>query len=268
MDGASEAYGIQLGLRGLVDAMSPARPRCSRRHPAEADGSLEQPPELVWTSNDADQITFLTANVSDILGFSPEEIMACGSESWAARIHAGDLDRVRCAYEALKAARGALAVECRWQRRDGRWIWIRARAIAFCDVDGARCFEGTLSDITQTKQLAEALRQAQKLGVIGRATGGIAHDFNSMLAAILSNARFMSDDLDPCDPHRIDAAEIRWAAERGAGLTRQLLAFRRTQSLERSPDLNAIAGAVTCPPHARLRAQSEPSGLQSRGESV
>jgi two-component system, cell cycle sensor histidine kinase and response regulator CckA len=76
------------------------------------------------------------------------------------------------------------------------------------------------------------LRQSQRLEAIGQLTGGIAHDFNNVLTAIGSYSDFLYDSLEPGDARRLDIQEIRKAAERAAGLTKQLLAFSRSQILQ------------------------------------
>ena len=76
---------------------------------------------------------------------------------------------------------------------------------------------------------------------VGRLARGVAHDFNNVLAAILGCSDLLTIHLKPGDPAREDAEEIRQAAERGASLTRQLLAFSRNQVLEpHTLDLGAI----------------------------
>ena len=64
---------------------------------------------------------------------------------------------------------------------------------------------------------------------IGRLAGGVAHDFNNLLMAIHGYAEMLVQNLDEGDERRSDAEEILKAAERAAGLTRQLLAFGRRQ---------------------------------------
>ena len=76
------------------------------------------------------------------------------------------------------------------------------------------------------------LRQSQRLEAIGQLTGGIAHDFNNVLTAIGSYSDFVYESLEPGDARRLDIQEIRKAADRAAELTKQLLAFSRSQILQ------------------------------------
>src|SRR4029453_3911164 len=75
----------------------------------------------------------------------------------------------------------------------------------------------------------EQLRHAQKMEAIGRLAGGVAHDFNNLLTAIIGYPHLISEHPEETTPAYRDVGEIRKAADRGAGLTRQLLAFSRKQ---------------------------------------
>ena len=80
----------------------------------------------------------------------------------------------------------------------------------------------------------QRLRHAQKMESVGRLAAGIAHDFNNLLTVILGFSEFLIERLPANDEQlRRDATEIRSAAQRATGLTRQLLAFSRQQVLER-----------------------------------
>jgi PAS domain S-box-containing protein len=101
-----------------------------------------------------------------------------------------------------------------------------------------------LRDITERKILEEQLRQAQKMEAVGQLAGGIAHDFNNLLTVIGGYAEIARHRIG-AGPGSADLKEIQRAAERAAGLTRQLLAFARRQVLEPVLlDLNEVAGAL------------------------
>ena len=97
----------------------------------------------------------------------------------------------------------------------------------------------------QAKTLGE-LRQAQKMEAVGQLAGGVAHDFNNLLTAISGYSELALARLDerPDPVLRADIEEIAKSGERAAGLTRQLLAVSRRQTLQATVfDLNdAVSG--------------------------
>jgi two-component system, cell cycle sensor histidine kinase and response regulator CckA len=78
----------------------------------------------------------------------------------------------------------------------------------------------------------ELLRHSQKMEAVGRLAGGIAHDFNNLMTAIFGYCDLLLVTLDDLDARKRDVEEIRFATERAARLTRQLLTFSRKQVLE------------------------------------
>jgi len=90
-------------------------------------------------------------------------------------------------------------------------------------------------EMRERARAEEALRQSQKMEALGQLTGGIAHDFNNLLQVV--SGAFELIRRKPAEQARVAA----WAenglqaAERGASLTRQLLAFSRAQKLELKP---------------------------------
>lgn len=88
-----------------------------------------------------------------------------------------------------------------------------------------------LRDVTDRKQLEQALWQAQKLESVGTLAGGIAHDFNNMLMAISGYSSLLLGRLPVGSVERHHVEEIEQAAARAAKLTAQLLAFGRRQVL-------------------------------------
>ena len=99
-------------------------------------------------------------------------------------------------------------------------------------------------DVTQRRQLEEQLRQAQKIEAVGRLAGGVAHDFNNLLNVITGYGQMLFRRLTD-GPEREKTRAILQAADRAAGLTRQLLAFSRKQVLEpKVLDLNAVVSGM------------------------
>lgn len=85
-----------------------------------------------------------------------------------------------------------------------------------------------VADVTESRMMQAQLDQAQRLVAVGRLTGGVAHDFNNLLGVVMGNVDLLEERLEKNDPQ---AAAIMRAAERGAELTRSLLAFARSQKL-------------------------------------
>ena len=101
-------------------------------------------------------------------------------------------------------------------------------------------------DVTQEVALEEQLRQSQKMESIGQLAGGVAHDFNNILVVIQGNASLLleAENLPEADADL--AKQIINAAERAAGLTRQLLVFGRKQVMQPDHlDLNQVVGNMT-----------------------
>jgi signal transduction histidine kinase len=103
-----------------------------------------------------------------------------------------------------------------------------------------------VSQIEERERVESTLRQMQRLEAVGQLTSGVAHDFNNLLTVVLGNIRFIERSPSGLADAKLRQrlAHMRLAAERGAKLTSQLLAFSRRQRLEPRPiDLNeALAG--------------------------
>jgi len=107
----------------------------------------------------------------------------------------------------------------------GRWIQVVERRTSEGGVVTIRL------DVTERHEMEDQLRQAQKMEAVGQLTGGVAHDFNNLLTVVIGQLDLIAEAVaqDPALSARV-AATIQ-AAERGADLTRRLLAFSRRQAL-------------------------------------
>lgn len=96
------------------------------------------------------------------------------------------------------------------------------------------------SEIVQREKAEAALVQAEKMQAVGQLTGGLAHDFNNLLTAVVGNLDLIRGRSHDSRVQRLANNALN-AAQRGAKLTSQLLAFSRTQKLAREPvDINKL----------------------------
>jgi len=124
--------------------------------------------------------------------------------------------------------------------KDGRHLNVSISVSPLRDTAGKIIGASVIArDITRQKRAEGQLRQAQKMEAIGRLAGGVAHDFNNVLAIINACREFLRDRIDPATDASVYVDNIKKATERGALLTKQLLAFSRTSAVQpRVLDLN------------------------------
>jgi signal transduction histidine kinase/CheY-like chemotaxis protein len=94
--------------------------------------------------------------------------------------------------------------------------------------------EALLLQVAEREHTERLLRQSQKMEAVGQLTGGIAHDFNNLLMVIAGGLSILDRDPEPELRRKLQSG-MRQAAERGATLTRQLLAFSRQKELHARP---------------------------------
>jgi signal transduction histidine kinase/ActR/RegA family two-component response regulator len=125
---------------------------------------------------------------------------------------------------------------------------LEARVIARTDeIEAAN--RQLVAQIEERERVESTLRQMQRLEAVGQLTSGVAHDFNNLLTVVLGNLEFIERKgavvaADPNLKQRL--SHMRLAAERGAKLTSQLLAFSRRQQLDPKPiDLNDALASMS-----------------------
>jgi PAS domain S-box-containing protein len=191
---------------------------------------------------------------AEMLGYRPDEIEQ-HVRSWKSLVHPDDLPRVMIVFkEHLTGRRSQYQIEYRMRCKSGEWRWIldRGKVVEWDENGEAFRMSGTATDITDKKQmeleknqLERQLIQAQKIEAVGQLAGGIAHDFNNILTAIVGYGNLLLMKLGNNDLLKQYAGQILAAADRGASLTRSLLAFSRKQAMNPEPvHLNEIIGQV------------------------
>ena len=111
--------------------------------------------------------------------------------------------------------------------------WFSTRLVPIKDAEGnVTSVLGVSRDVTERKRLEERVKQTEKLESVGRLAGGVAHDFNNLLTSIIGFATFVQDALPPDDKRRDDIRQVLAAADRGVGLTQQLLTLARQTPTE------------------------------------
>ena len=214
----------------------------SRRTQQALDQEIEERRRIFETSQDLILVTdtkgtFVQVSPSSmtILGLRPEEMIGHSAVEF---IHPDDLDSTREEMRTARRGRHMRNFDTRYVHKDGHAVMLSWMG-AWSEPVRRHFFVGR--DLTE-KQAAEAqFRQAQKMEAVGHLTGGVAHDFNNILTVITGTIGILTEAVAH-DPQMVAIAKmIDEAAERGAGLTRHLLAFARKQPLQpREVDVNAL----------------------------
>jgi PAS domain S-box-containing protein len=192
---------------------------------------VETSSEGLWTIDADHRTTFVNPRMAEILGLRPQDILHRHPFEFM------DEEGREITRQALDRRREGVreSYQCKFIRRDGAPVWAWMSASPLVDDDGS--YAGSLAMVTdvtefvraerQREELQSQLNQSQRLETVGKLAGGVAHDFNNLLAVILNYASFLKEELDDSAEAAEGLDEIRRAAERGAALTRRLLAFSR-----------------------------------------
>lgn len=119
---------------------------------------LENMPDVAWTSDIHGRTRYVSPKVQTLLGFTNREIYAGGTRLWQNQIHPQDFGRVNQRFRELLEKDVAFDEEYRIRRKDGTWIWVHDRASRSHEINGVRCADGFVSDVTSRKQAEADLR--------------------------------------------------------------------------------------------------------------
>jgi PAS domain S-box-containing protein len=198
---------------------------------------MEQANDGIFLLDSSGVVLEVNRRGEEVLGRASADIIGRPFEAFVPNVK---VEPERGQLQALHGAGSTSVDHVSFKCPDGRTVWINL-SISRVEIGSDRMILTIVHDITERKILEERYQQAQKLDAIGQLAGGVAHDFNNLLTVIGGYSEVVLTELPPESALRAHVGEIRKAAERAAGLTRQLLLFSRKQVLEpRVLNLNAI----------------------------
>ncbi len=197
---------------------------------------FETSQDLILVTDSVGNLIQVSPSVTTILGFRPDEMVGHNAIEF---IHQEDLDSTRGEMRMARKGRLMRSFETRYDHKDGRVVTLNWMG-TWSEAVQRHFFIGR--DLTEKRAAEAQFRQAQKMESIGQLTGGIAHDFNNILTVVSGASGVLAESVAD-RPDLVSIAQmIDEAAERGAQLTKQLLAFARKQPLQpREIDVNALA---------------------------
>ena len=192
---------------------------------------------LASWSVDAQGRLYWSREVFELLNLDPTKFDGT-SQTFYSLVHPDDRARVKAASDHAWEHLDRYDCVHRMFDGEGTLLTVRESAEVVRDAQGnAVRLSGTIQDVTEISGLREKLEQAQKMEAIGQLTGGMAHDFNNLLGVIQGNAELLQEEVG--SSAMLDA--LLRASQRGADLTRRLLAFARKQELRPDTvDLGAL----------------------------
>ncbi len=183
--------------------------------------------------------TFIDPKVRDLFGLAPEQIMNSVA-ALNAITHPDDVARIQASFEASGRDLTPWALEFRINLAGTGLQWMRGAATPRRGAEGEVIWDGVYFNITAERLAQEQLHRSHRMETIGQLARGVAHQFNNLLMSIQGHLELIQLESAPGHPAVGSAAEALEAVQRGATLTRQLLAFSRHQQLEPLVfDLNA-----------------------------
>jgi PAS domain S-box-containing protein len=202
---------------------------------------LESAPDPLVAVNRDGRIVVVNAQAEKTFGYKREELLGQPMDLLVVERLREKCSQYRASFFSApsKSPAGA-TLEIFGLRKDGTEFPVEIN-LSLLETEEGLWGSAAIRDLTERRKLESQFRQAQKMESIGTLSGGIAHDFNNLLTVILSYSNSMVEELAGDSKHQRAAEQIQQAAERGAALTRQMLAFSRQQVFQvRVLNLNDI----------------------------
>jgi two-component system, cell cycle sensor histidine kinase and response regulator CckA len=200
---------------------------------------IGQMPAVMWTTDHELRFTSTLGAALEGLNLRPHQVVGISVFDYLGT-QDPELPAVAAHHAALRGE--SFSFELEWMGRT-----FQAHVEPLRDANGE--ISGTIGvgvDVSSQKRLEQELREAHKLEAVGRLAGGIAHEFNNLLAVISGYSELMAGELAESSPLRVQAQAILTASQRGAMLTRQILAFSRKQLLApQILDLNELVESTS-----------------------
>ena len=204
----------------MPDYSAPRRPLSDRLPIVTYTNRYAPDVESLWVSPQVEKLT----------GYTRDEWMG-RQDFFQTILHPDDRAPVVEEMRASRAEGRAFSRDYRLLRRDGGVVWIHDESVPIVDESGdPELIQGFFVDISERKELERQLLHAQKLEAVGRFAAGIAHDFNNLLMAITGHASLALRGLPEDSAARRHLTELTATVEAATRLTRQLLAFGRSEA--------------------------------------